>query len=185
MFDPSWNSAMHQIEQAERRKEIEARIKEIGRLQREPLPVTTWQILQDELRDIRRELDALGVDPKAARRTEIRRRLQVLADESIAASDVDFAAIGKESMALWTELDTLNRRTEIEALDQAVAAGKKTSQGHLLWTSRTCPNRGTPYHDGYGKCPICDGGLAICSLCGMAEIELDQPCPGKRKEQPT
>ncbi len=26
------------------------------------------------------------------------------------------------------------------------------------------------------RCPICDGGLSICSVCGGAEIELEYPC---------
>ena len=28
-------------------------------------------------------------------------------------------------------------------------------------------------------CAICDGGLAICKLCGAAESELEEPCNPK------
>ncbi len=36
-----------------------------------------------------------------------------------------------------------------------------------------------------GSCWLCDGGLACCKVCGLAERELDeQPeCPGTRKEK--
>lgn len=27
-------------------------------------------------------------------------------------------------------------------------------------------------------CPICNGGLAICEVCGAAECELTTDCPG-------
>ena len=26
------------------------------------------------------------------------------------------------------------------------------------------------------RCPVCDWGLAVCKLCGKAEIELDEDC---------
>jgi hypothetical protein len=32
------------------------------------------------------------------------------------------------------------------------------------------------FHKIEGHCPICDGGLAICSICKKAEIELNEPC---------
>lgn len=28
------------------------------------------------------------------------------------------------------------------------------------------------------SCPICDGGLEVCEVCGMAEGELTMECPG-------
>ena len=33
-----------------------------------------------------------------------------------------------------------------------------------------------------GSCWLCDGGLGVCKVCGMAEIELDETpeCPGRR-----
>ena len=34
-----------------------------------------------------------------------------------------------------------------------------------------------------GKCLICDGGLAICSVCGKGEVELDKPCEGSINER--
>ena len=44
--------------------------------------------------------------------------------------------------------------------------------GHILLTVKTCKcDKQSDY-----PCPVCDGGLAVCSLCGKAEIELDQPC---------
>ena len=30
----------------------------------------------------------------------------------------------------------------------------------------------------YNSCPICDGGLALCSLCGGGEGSLPTDCPG-------
>jgi hypothetical protein len=27
-------------------------------------------------------------------------------------------------------------------------------------------------------CPICEGGLALCSVCGLAEGSLTMSCPG-------
>jgi hypothetical protein len=29
-------------------------------------------------------------------------------------------------------------------------------------------------------CPICDGGLALCTVCGGAEASLPHECPGYR-----
>lgn len=49
---------------------------------------------------------------------------------------------------------------------------------HVILTRETCPNRGKPDHDERERCPTCDWRLSQCALCGMAEIELDQPCPG-------
>lgn len=48
---------------------------------------------------------------------------------------------------------------------------------HVLITKETCPcdkRSGQP-------CNVCDGGLAICSQCGKAEMELDEPCLKKRR----
>lgn len=28
-------------------------------------------------------------------------------------------------------------------------------------------------------CQICDGGLAICTICGQAENDLEPACPGQ------
>lgn len=36
----------------------------------------------------------------------------------------------------------------------------------------SCPN-------GYG-CPICDGGLALCEVCGCFEGSLPSECPGEK-----
>lgn len=43
---------------------------------------------------------------------------------------------------------------------------------HVLLTTETCPC--DPESD--QKCPVCDYGLSICSLCGKAEAGLDGPC---------
>lgn len=47
---------------------------------------------------------------------------------------------------------------------------------HLLYTPETCDHAHT---DG-GNCPVCDGGLGVCRVCGKAESELDDcpTCPG-------
>jgi len=39
-------------------------------------------------------------------------------------------------------------------------------------------------HNEDSSCAICDGGLAICKLCGAAEIELDGPCKPKVQINP-
>lgn len=59
---------------------------------------------------------------------------------------------------------------------------------HVLLTSSTCPCRHRPDEEARDtgrptRCLVCDGGLAICALCGAAEIELDKPCtdPGGRQ----
>lgn len=48
--------------------------------------------------------------------------------------------------------------------------------GHVLVEAEDCPCRRTPDSR---ACPVCDWGLGICSVCGAAEIELDQPCTKK------
>lgn len=53
--------------------------------------------------------------------------------------------------------------------DQSVDEEKSE---HVLFTKETCRcNKWSDY-----PCDICDGGLAICSLCGKAEAELAAPC---------
>ncbi len=32
------------------------------------------------------------------------------------------------------------------------------------------------------NCFICDGGLAVCVVCGQAEAELEDKCPGPREK---
>jgi len=29
-------------------------------------------------------------------------------------------------------------------------------------------------------CPICDGGIAVCKVCGLIEGSLTTDCPGKK-----
>lgn len=43
---------------------------------------------------------------------------------------------------------------------------------HVLITPETCPCD----KQSDQSCNVCDGGLAICSVCGKAEIELEGPC---------
>ena len=53
---------------------------------------------------------------------------------------------------------------------------------HVLLTPKTCPCRNPTNVSGGDRptrCNICDGGLAICSACGYAEVELERPCPGR------
>lgn len=43
---------------------------------------------------------------------------------------------------------------------------------HVLFTAQTCPCD----KQSDRSCNVCDGGLAVCSVCGKAEVELDKPC---------
>lgn len=43
---------------------------------------------------------------------------------------------------------------------------------HILFTKETCPCD----KQSDAPCLICDGGLAVCSVCHKAETELDGPC---------
>lgn len=59
----------------------------------------------------------------------------------------------------------------------------RVRKSHVLLTSATCPCRHRPDEEARDtgrppRCLVCDGGLAICALCGAAEIELDEPCTG-------
>lgn len=51
---------------------------------------------------------------------------------------------------------------------------------HIILTPKDCGCIKDPDYN----CPICDGGLAVCTVCGKAEIELDQPCIPREKEEP-
>lgn len=47
--------------------------------------------------------------------------------------------------------------------------------GHALYTPTNCPYDHKILD---GCCPVCDGGLSICKICGAAEVTLDQACVG-------
>lgn len=53
-------------------------------------------------------------------------------------------------------------------------ASVQTHSSHVLLDHR----EECPYHARHEICPMCDGGLAICAVCGKAEIELNEPCAG-------
>lgn len=61
------------------------------------------------------------------------------------------------------------RKIAIEGLKKC----QKTKNGHLLMNVETCSFNHSHYNHG---CPVCDGGLAICLICGKAEAELDHEC---------
>lgn len=48
-------------------------------------------------------------------------------------------------------------------------------QQHVLVTHINCREE--------GSCPICDGGLGICKVCGGAEGSLPTECPGEKMSQ--
>lgn len=50
----------------------------------------------------------------------------------------------------------------------------RASVEHVLITRQTCGCYRNEEQG--GSCNVCDGGLAICSICGKAEVELDLPC---------
>lgn len=63
--------------------------------------------------------------------------------------------------------------SEATTSNEAAGASK-----HILFTPETCPSRvkeGDGHNANY-DCLICHGGLAICSVCGKAEAELNGPC---------
>jgi hypothetical protein len=48
---------------------------------------------------------------------------------------------------------------------------------HVLITTKTCSC------DGDKHCPICDGGLSVCSVCGEYEAGLDKPCKAPENKE--
>ncbi len=50
---------------------------------------------------------------------------------------------------------------------------------HQILTPEEC--RARRQHNLDINCPICDGGLSQCKVCGLAEVELDDTpeCSGK------
>jgi len=46
-------------------------------------------------------------------------------------------------------------------------------------TDCRCRFQGRDGYDDY--CAVCDGGLAVCKVCGLAEGELTTECPGDGK----
>lgn len=51
--------------------------------------------------------------------------------------------------------------------------------GHLLYSEQNC----SVFHDSDKQCPVHEGGLAVCRLCGEYEAGLDQPCRKAVKPQ--
>src|ERR1043165_4285896 len=52
---------------------------------------------------------------------------------------------------------------------------KQPFKRHVLLTRETC---NIPHHE-ERQCPVCEGGLAVCQLCGKYETGLDDPvCKG-------
>lgn len=52
----------------------------------------------------------------------------------------------------------------------------RQSNTHVLLTPETC----TIIHYEDRQCPVCDGGLAVCAICGKFEAGLDEPCDFSR-----
>lgn len=51
-------------------------------------------------------------------------------------------------------------------------------RNHVLITSETCDHARDD--ERFDKlCPVCDGGLAVCSVCGEYEAGLDRSCMPK------
>lgn len=46
------------------------------------------------------------------------------------------------------------------------------AQGHILHTEDDCG----VFHAEDLQCPVCEGGLAVCAVCGEYESGLDKPC---------
>jgi len=50
--------------------------------------------------------------------------------------------------------------------------------GHIYEDHRAVVDGPCFASDGRRSCPICDGGLCVCKICGLAEGELTTECPG-------
>lgn len=72
------------------------------------------------------------------------------------------------------QTDTPNERSPNSESERAAeTADLVTGQpSHVLFTNVTCPCD----KSSDAPCNVCDGGLAICSVCGKAESELDERC---------
>lgn len=89
------------------------------------------------------------------------KRLDISADMAVLP---DEALI---SMKVTDERDYVNLAAWWAKGDIATEA-----QQHIIITPATCPCNKMSDE----SCNVCDGGLAICAVCGKAEIELDDLC---------
>lgn len=62
-----------------------------------------------------------------------------------------------------------------ETLAKLMEAPRAATGGHRFKTPADCTHS-TEFD---GSCPVCDGGLSVCLVCGAAEGELPRECPGR------
>lgn len=89
------------------------------------------------------------------KRLDIRADMAVLPDEALL------------SLRVTDDRDYVNLREWWAHRDVATEA-----QQHVIMTPEMCPCNKMLDE----SCNVCDGGLAICAICGNAEIELDGLC---------
>ena len=101
---------------------------------------------------------------------------------SLGITTADECRFSTPEMSIQTALGTESARPG-DWIVRGLDGQFHVRRSHVLLTSATCPCRHRPDEearelDRPTRCLVCDGGLAICALCGAAEIELDEPCAG-------
>lgn len=86
------------------------------------------------------------------------------------------ATLPAHSMEL-SFIRALNQKSEYDTALGYMAAYERfciKDKSHVLKTPLNCGcTKGTDE-----KCPVCEWGASVCSICGKAEVELDEPCIG-------
>lgn len=75
-----------------------------------------------------------------------------------------------ETITIAGGYNVQTHRTIVEAILDAI---KPKPQAHIYKTAQDCGCAGS------GGCPICDGGLALCKVCGGADGCMTADCPGR------
>ncbi len=81
----------------------------------------------------------------------------------------DSVSVRCDGCGVWHENSGQYVEDRIAELEAKVKAG-----GHQMLTPKECRER-NPNSRAHDQCicPVCDGGLGVCKVCGAAEAELD------------